>query len=88
MRKFRPVYAPKDFLEVISGLRNNNYIYGDDLAGDFMLANVGMMQIPLKVPDLVELVSFVVKLKFIKIQVFRLCVLKEIFNKKKTAGHL
>jgi len=55
LRKFRPVYAPKDFLEVISGLRNNNYIYGDDLAGDFMLANVGMMQIPLKVPDLAEL---------------------------------
>lgn len=24
--KFRPVYAPKDFLEVVAGLRNPNFV--------------------------------------------------------------
>lgn len=52
LSQFRPVYAPKDFLEVIIGLQNPNY-HGSDTPGFYHLW--GIVQVPLKVKDIDEL---------------------------------
>uniref|UniRef100_A0A8C5V454 TBC1 domain family member 19 n=1 Tax=Microcebus murinus TaxID=30608 RepID=A0A8C5V454_MICMU len=49
---FRPVYAPKDFLEVLINLRNPNYENGDSLS---FRTHLGLIQVPLKVKDIPEL---------------------------------
>ncbi|KAK3100088.1 hypothetical protein FSP39_014568 [Pinctada imbricata] len=52
LSQIRPVYAPKDFLEVILGLQNPNY-RTSDTAGFF--AMWGIVQVPLKVKSIDEL---------------------------------
>ena len=47
--KVRPVYAPKDFLEVLTRVENPNFA---STSGDFLY---GMVRLPLPVPDLPEL---------------------------------
>ncbi|XP_060687301.1 TBC1 domain family member 19 isoform X2 [Hemiscyllium ocellatum] len=49
---FRPVYAPKDFLEVLINLRNPNYDGGDPTG---LRSSWGLISIPLPVKDLSEL---------------------------------
>ncbi|TRZ23385.1 hypothetical protein HGM15179_003736 [Zosterops borbonicus] len=49
---FRPVYAPKDFLEVLMNLRNPNYENGEQLS---FRNHLGLIQVPLKVKDIPEL---------------------------------
>ncbi|EMP37372.1 TBC1 domain family member 19 [Chelonia mydas] len=49
---FRPVYAPKDFLEVLMNLRNPNYENGDQPS---FKNHLGLIQVPLKVKDIPEL---------------------------------
>ncbi|XP_067418652.1 TBC1 domain family member 19 isoform X3 [Emydura macquarii macquarii] len=49
---FRPVYAPKDFLEVLMNLRNPNYENGDQPS---FRNHLGLIQVPLKVKDIPEL---------------------------------
>ncbi|XP_072352631.1 TBC1 domain family member 19 isoform X1 [Scyliorhinus torazame] len=49
---FRPVYAPKDFLEVLINLRNPNYDGGDPSG---LRGSWGLISIPLPVKDLSEL---------------------------------
>ncbi|XP_010606762.1 TBC1 domain family member 19 isoform X2 [Fukomys damarensis] len=49
---FRPVYAPKDFLEVLINLRNPNYENGDSLS---FRTHLGLIQVPLKVKDIPDL---------------------------------
>ncbi|XP_067845169.1 TBC1 domain family member 19 isoform X2 [Heptranchias perlo] len=49
---FRPVYAPKDFLEVLINLRNPNYDSGDPTS---LRSSWGLISIPLPVKDLSEL---------------------------------
>ncbi|OCT99411.1 hypothetical protein XELAEV_18005191mg [Xenopus laevis] len=49
---FRPVYAPKDFLEVLINLRNPNYDCGDQ--GTYK-SYLGLIQVPLKIKDIPEL---------------------------------
>ncbi|KAG8511243.1 TBC1 domain family member 19, partial [Galemys pyrenaicus] len=56
---FRPVYAPKDFLEVLINLRNPNYENGDSLS---FRTHLGLIQVPLKVKDIPELKEFFVEL--------------------------
>nr|DBA29262.1 TPA: hypothetical protein GDO54_009504 [Pyxicephalus adspersus] len=51
---FRPVYAPKDFLEVLINLRNPNY----DTDQTSFRANLGLIQVPLKMKDIPELREF------------------------------
>lgn len=58
---FRPVYAPKDFLEVIVSLQNDNYnaaSVGKDGVGPEVLRTksslLGLIQIPLEIPPLNE----------------------------------
>ncbi|NXF20219.1 TBC19 protein, partial [Rhodinocichla rosea] len=51
---FRPVYAPKDFLEVLMNLRNPNYENGEQPS---FRNHLGLIQVPLKVKDIPELVS-------------------------------
>uniref|UniRef100_F7AD33 TBC1 domain family member 19 n=1 Tax=Xenopus tropicalis TaxID=8364 RepID=F7AD33_XENTR len=52
---FRPVYAPKDFLEVLINLRNPNYDIGDQ--GNYK-SHLGLIQVPLKIKDIPELRDF------------------------------
>ncbi|XP_074085760.1 TBC1 domain family member 19 isoform X3 [Macrotis lagotis] len=56
---FRPVYAPKDFLEVLINLRNPNYENGDHLN---LKTHLGLIQVPLKVKFISELKEFFVEL--------------------------
>uniref|UniRef100_UPI00398E8548 TBC1 domain family member 19 isoform X2 n=2 Tax=Pristiophorus japonicus TaxID=55135 RepID=UPI00398E8548 len=49
---FRPVYAPKDFLEVLINLRNPNYDSGDPTG---LQSSWGLISIPLPVKNLSEL---------------------------------
>uniref|UniRef100_A0A8C5T2F7 TBC1 domain family member 19 n=1 Tax=Malurus cyaneus samueli TaxID=2593467 RepID=A0A8C5T2F7_9PASS len=49
---FRPVYAPKDFLEVLMNLRNPNYENGEQPS---FRNHLGLIQVPLKVKDIPEL---------------------------------
>ena len=49
LERVRPVYAPKDFLEVLTRVENPNY---QASSGDFLY---GMVRLPLPVPDLSEL---------------------------------
>ncbi|CAI9540194.1 unnamed protein product, partial [Staurois parvus] len=51
---FRPVYAPKDFLEVLINLRNPNY----DTDQTSFRAQLGLIQVPLKTKDIPELREF------------------------------
>ncbi|XP_013921477.1 PREDICTED: TBC1 domain family member 19, partial [Thamnophis sirtalis] len=51
---FRPVYAPKDFLEVLMNLRNPNY---DTSEVPNFRNHLGLIQVPLNVKDIPELVS-------------------------------
>ncbi|XP_007887259.1 TBC1 domain family member 19 isoform X2 [Callorhinchus milii] len=52
LSQFRPVYAPKDFLEVLINLRNPNYDIGDQ---NGLCSNWGLINIPLPVKGLPEL---------------------------------
>ncbi|XP_053886353.1 TBC1 domain family member 19 isoform X1 [Malaclemys terrapin pileata] len=52
---FRPVYAPKDFLEVLMNLRNPNYENGDQPS---FRNHLGLIQVPLKVKDIPELKDY------------------------------
>ncbi|XP_041368917.1 TBC1 domain family member 19-like [Gigantopelta aegis] len=52
LSQIRPVYAPKDFLEVVIGLQNPNFQTGN-ANGFFNL--LGIVQIPLKVREIDEL---------------------------------
>ncbi|KAM4709824.1 TBC1 domain family member 19 [Discoglossus pictus] len=52
---FRPVYAPKDFLEVLINLRNPNYDNGDQAS---FRSHLGLIQVPLKIKDIPELRDF------------------------------
>ncbi len=53
LRQFRPVYAPKDFLEVIAGLRNPNQTEATE-ANTF--CNLwGIVQVPLKIKNIHQL---------------------------------
>ncbi|XP_039398348.1 TBC1 domain family member 19 isoform X2 [Mauremys reevesii] len=52
---FRPVYAPKDFLEVLMNLRNPNYEHGDQPS---FRNHLGLIQVPLKVKDIPELKDY------------------------------
>ena len=58
MSKIRPVYAPKDFLDVISGVRNPNAADPDDSGrgGGSSVLNWGLIQVQLETPTLQELV--------------------------------
>uniref|UniRef100_A0A5F8HIA3 TBC1 domain family member 19 n=1 Tax=Monodelphis domestica TaxID=13616 RepID=A0A5F8HIA3_MONDO len=56
---FRPVYAPKDFLEVLINLRNPNYENGEHLN---FKTHLGLIQVPLKVKYISELKEFFVEL--------------------------
>ncbi|XP_062964220.1 TBC1 domain family member 19 isoform X2 [Cynocephalus volans] len=56
---FRPVYAPKDFLEVLINLRNPNYENGDSLS---FRTHLGLIQVPLRVKDIPELKECFVEL--------------------------
>uniref|UniRef100_A0ACB8E741 Uncharacterized protein n=1 Tax=Sphaerodactylus townsendi TaxID=933632 RepID=A0ACB8E741_9SAUR len=49
---FRPVYAPKDFLEVLMNLRNPNYENSEQPS---FKNHLGLIQVPLKVKDIPEL---------------------------------
>jgi len=53
---FRPVYAPKDFLEVIVSLRNPNYCSLLSEEEVNWKDHWGLIQVPLQVPTLKELV--------------------------------
>uniref|UniRef100_A0A8D0B294 TBC1 domain family member 19 n=1 Tax=Salvator merianae TaxID=96440 RepID=A0A8D0B294_SALMN len=52
---FRPVYAPKDFLEVLMNLRNPNYENSEQLS---FRNHMGLIQVPLKVKDIPELKEY------------------------------
>ncbi|XP_073430814.1 TBC1 domain family member 19 isoform X2 [Dendrobates tinctorius] len=52
---FRPVYAPKDFLEVLINLRNPNYNSGEQPSSR---THLGLIQVPLKIKDIPELREF------------------------------
>ncbi|KAM8938811.1 TBC1 domain family member 19 [Pelodytes ibericus] len=52
---YRPVYAPKDFLEVLINLRNPNYNNGDPAS---FCTHLGLIQVPLKIKDIPELRDF------------------------------
>ncbi|XP_039607194.1 TBC1 domain family member 19 [Polypterus senegalus] len=52
---FRPVYAPKDFLEVLINLRNPNFDNSDQPSAS---SHWGLIQVPLRVKDLSELREF------------------------------
>ena len=56
---FRPVYAPKDFLEVIVSLRNPNYFNLLDEDEVNWKDHWGLIQVPLEVPTLKELASYI-----------------------------
>uniref|UniRef100_H2Z7P5 Rab-GAP TBC domain-containing protein n=1 Tax=Ciona savignyi TaxID=51511 RepID=H2Z7P5_CIOSA len=53
---FRPVYAPKDFLEVISSVRNPNYCSLNESSDALVhCEHWGLIQVPLEVPNLAQL---------------------------------
>ncbi|XP_063315976.1 TBC1 domain family member 19 [Pelobates fuscus] len=52
---FRPVYAPKDFLEVLINLRNPNYDNGELVS---FRSQLGLIQVPLNIKDIPELREF------------------------------
>ncbi|KAM6441505.1 TBC1 domain family member 19 isoform 1-T1 [Liasis olivaceus] len=52
---FRPVYAPKDFLEVLMNLRNPNY---DTSEQSNFRNHLGLIQVPLNVKDIPELKEY------------------------------
>uniref|UniRef100_A0A8C3AF01 TBC1 domain family, member 19 n=1 Tax=Cyclopterus lumpus TaxID=8103 RepID=A0A8C3AF01_CYCLU len=52
LTSFRPVYAPKDFLEVLIGLRNPNHD-GSEAVG--VRSHWGLIQVPLNVRDIPQL---------------------------------
>ncbi|XP_015682504.1 TBC1 domain family member 19, partial [Protobothrops mucrosquamatus] len=52
---FRPVYAPKDFLEVLMNLRNPNY---DTSELSNFRNHLGLIQVPLNVRDIPELKEY------------------------------
>ncbi|XP_068164677.1 TBC1 domain family member 19 isoform X2 [Antennarius striatus] len=51
LSRFRPVYAPKDFLEVVTGLRNPNH----DCSDVGVRSHWGLIQVPLNVRDVPQL---------------------------------
>ena len=53
---FRPVYAPKDFLEVIISLKNPNYFSLMDDGDGNCKDHWGLIQVPLEVSSLKDLV--------------------------------
>uniref|UniRef100_A0A8P4KLQ0 TBC1 domain family, member 19 n=1 Tax=Dicentrarchus labrax TaxID=13489 RepID=A0A8P4KLQ0_DICLA len=52
LSRFRPVYAPKDFLEVLIGLRNPNHDSSEDVS---IKSHWGLIQVPLNVRDIPQL---------------------------------
>ncbi|XP_028330910.1 TBC1 domain family member 19 [Gouania willdenowi] len=52
LSRFRPVYAPKDFLEVLIGLRNPNHNSSDGVSAK---SHWGLIQVPLNVRDIKQL---------------------------------
>uniref|UniRef100_A0A671NGM3 TBC1 domain family member 19-like n=1 Tax=Sinocyclocheilus anshuiensis TaxID=1608454 RepID=A0A671NGM3_9TELE len=52
LSKFRPVYAPKDFLEVLVGLRNPNNERSEDLT---VRSHWGLIQVSLNVRDIPQM---------------------------------
>ncbi|MEQ2274663.1 hypothetical protein XENORESO_005227 [Xenotaenia resolanae] len=52
LSRFRPVYAPKDFLEVLIGLRNPNHDSCEDISAR---SHWGLIQVPLNVRDIPHL---------------------------------
>uniref|UniRef100_A0A669CXT3 TBC1 domain family, member 19 n=1 Tax=Oreochromis niloticus TaxID=8128 RepID=A0A669CXT3_ORENI len=52
LSRFRPVYAPKDFLEVLIGLRNPNHDSSEDISAR---SHWGLIQVPLNVRDIPHL---------------------------------
>ncbi|KAM3831641.1 TBC1 domain family member 19 [Vipera latastei] len=56
---FRPVYAPKDFLEVLMNLRNPNY---DTSELSNFRNHLGLIQVPLNVRDIPELKEYFIEL--------------------------
>uniref|UniRef100_A0A3Q3IHR1 Rab-GAP TBC domain-containing protein n=1 Tax=Monopterus albus TaxID=43700 RepID=A0A3Q3IHR1_MONAL len=52
LSRFRPVYAPKDFLEVLIGLRNPNHDSREDVSAR---SHWGLIQVPLNVQDIPQL---------------------------------
>ncbi|XP_030048474.1 TBC1 domain family member 19 isoform X2 [Microcaecilia unicolor] len=55
LSRFRPVYAPKDFLEVLINLRNPNYECSDQPS---FRSHLGLIQVPLQVKDIPELTEY------------------------------
>ena len=53
LTKFRPVYAAKDFLDVIAGLKNTNQVNCADPA--VFSCHWGIIQVPLHVKDMHQL---------------------------------
>ncbi|CAL8385616.1 unnamed protein product [Arctogadus glacialis] len=52
LSQFRPVYAPKDFLEVLIGLRNPNHEHSEQVS---TRSHWGLIQLPLSVRDVVQM---------------------------------
>ncbi|TNM93791.1 hypothetical protein fugu_001967 [Takifugu bimaculatus] len=52
LSRFRPVYAPKDFLEVLISLRNPNYNSSEDVS---VRSHWGLIQVPISVRDVPQL---------------------------------
>uniref|UniRef100_A0A3Q1GZH5 Rab-GAP TBC domain-containing protein n=1 Tax=Anabas testudineus TaxID=64144 RepID=A0A3Q1GZH5_ANATE len=52
LSRFRPVYAPKDFLEMLIGLRNPNHDSSEDVG---VRSHWGLIQVPLNVRDIPQL---------------------------------
>uniref|UniRef100_A0A8D3A1T1 TBC1 domain family, member 19 n=1 Tax=Scophthalmus maximus TaxID=52904 RepID=A0A8D3A1T1_SCOMX len=52
LSRFRPVYAPKDFLEVLVSLRNPNHDSSEDVSAR---SHWGLIQVPLNVRDVPQL---------------------------------
>ncbi|XP_068612008.1 TBC1 domain family member 19 [Brachionichthys hirsutus] len=52
LSRFRPVYAPKDFLEVLTGLRNPNHDSSDEVG---VRSHWGLIQVPLNARDIPQL---------------------------------
>ncbi|CAL8327699.1 unnamed protein product [Lota lota] len=52
LSQFRPVYAPKDFLEVLIGLRNPNHDNSEQVS---TRSHWGLIQLPLSVRDVVQM---------------------------------
>uniref|UniRef100_A0A7N6C3L0 Rab-GAP TBC domain-containing protein n=1 Tax=Anabas testudineus TaxID=64144 RepID=A0A7N6C3L0_ANATE len=52
LSRFRPVYAPKDFLEMLIGLRNPNHDSSEDVG---VRSHWGLIQVPLNVRDIPQM---------------------------------